>query len=143
MLAHTNLYDTIGVNAMAIKEALPEMFGVKDIIATWHKSRCKALISRYSAECARIQDRIHILDGFLAILADIDEVIKTIKSSKTRETAQNNLCKKWKLSVPQAQAVLAMPLSRLVNAERLELNPQTHPTPVSYTHLTLPTTPYV
>ena len=121
LLAHTNLYDTIGVNAMAIKEALPEMFGVKDIIATWHKSRCKALISRYSAECARIQDRIHILDGFLAILADIDEVIKTIKSSKTRETAQNNLCKKWKLSVPQAQAVLAMPLSRLVNAERLEL----------------------
>ena len=121
LLAHTNLYDTVGVNAMAIKEALPEMFGVKDIIAAWHNSRCKALISRYSAECVRIQDRMHILDGFLTILADIDEVITTIKSSKTRETAQNNLRKKWKLSVPQAQAVLAMPLSRLVNAERLEL----------------------
>lgn len=121
LLAYTNLYDTIGVNAMAIKKSLPEMFGVKDIIATWHESRCKALISRYSAECGRIRDRMHILDGFLTILSDIDEVIKTIKSSKTRETAQNNLCKKWKLSVPQAQAVLAMPLSRLVNAERLEL----------------------
>ena len=121
LLAYTNLYDTIGVNAMAIKKSLPEMFGVKDIIATWHESRCKALISRYSAECGRIRDRMHILDGFLTILGDIDEVIKTIKSSKTRETAQNNLCKKWKLSVPQAQAVLAMPLSRLVNAERLEL----------------------
>lgn len=121
LLAHTNLYDTVGVNAMAIKNSLPEMFGVKDIIATWHESRCRALVSRYSAECARIQDRMHILEGFLTILADIDEVIKTIKSSKTRETAQNNLCKKWKLSVPQAQAVLVMPLSRLVNAERLEL----------------------
>ncbi len=121
LLAYTNLYDTIGVNAMAIKKSLPEMFGVKDIIATWHESRCKALISRYSAECERIQDRMHILDGFLTILADIDDVIKTIKSSKTRETAHNNLRKKWKLSVPQAQAVLAMPLSRLVNAERMEL----------------------
>ncbi len=121
LLAYTNLYDTIGVNAMAIKKSLPEMFGVKDIIATWHESRCKALISRYSAECERIQDRMHILDGFLTILADIDDVIKTIKSSKTRETAHNNLRKKWKLSVSQAQAVLAMPLSRLVNAERLEL----------------------
>ncbi len=121
LLAYTNLYDTIGVNAMAIKKSLPEMFGVKDIIATWHESRCKALISRYSAECERIQDRMHILDGFLTILADIDDVIKTIKSSKTRETAHNSLRKKWKLSVSQAQAVLAMPLSRLVNAERLEL----------------------
>ncbi len=121
LLAYTNLYDTIGVNAMAIKKSLPGMFGVKDIIATWHESRCKALISRYSAECERIQDRMHILDGFLTILADIDDVIKTIKSSKTRETAHNNLRKKWKLSVSQAQAVLAMPLSRLVNAERLEL----------------------
>ena len=121
LLAYTNLYDTIGVNAMAIKKSLPEMFGVKDIIATWHESRCKALVSRYSAECERIQDRMHILDGFLTILADIDDVIKTIKSSKTRETAYNNLRKKWKLSAPQAQAVMAMPLSRLVNAERMEL----------------------
>ena len=121
LLAYTNLYDTIGVNAMAIKKSLPEMFGVKDIIATWHESRCKALVSRYSAECERIQDRMHILDGFLTILADIDAVIKTIKSSKTRETAHNNLRKKSKLSAPQAQAVMAMPLSRLVNAERMEL----------------------
>ena len=121
LLAYTNLYDTIGVNAMAIKKSLPEMFGVKEIISTWHESRGKALVSRYSAECERIQDRMHILDGFLTILADIDDVIKTIKSSKTRETALNNLRKKWKLSVPQAQAVLTMPLSRLVNAERLEL----------------------
>ena len=121
LLAHTNLYDTVSVNAMAIKGAIPEMFGVKDVIEIWHSNRGKALVSRYSAECERIQERMHILDGFLAILADIDEVIKTIKSSKTRETASSNIRKKWKLSLSQAQAVLAMPLSRLVNAERLEL----------------------
>ena len=121
LLAHTNLYDTIGVNATAIGGAIPEMFGVKDIIAYWHRARCSALKSRYSAECVRILDRMHILDGFLTILADIDEVVKVIKSSKTRETASSNLKKRWKLSDAQASAVLAMPLSRLVNAERLEL----------------------
>jgi len=121
LLAFTNLYDTIGVNAVAIGSGMPEMFGVKRIIEYWHKSRCSALKSRYSAECVRIQERMHILDGFLTILADIDEVIKVIKSSKTKETAANNLKKKWKLSIAQALAVLAMPLSRLVNAERLEL----------------------
>ena len=121
LLAHTNLYDTVSVNAMAIKDTMPEMFSVKSIIETWHKARCSALKLRYSAECVKIQDRMHILDGFLTILADIDEVIKVIKSSKTRETAQANLKKRWKLSDAQASAVLSMPLSRLVNAERLEL----------------------
>ena len=67
LLAHTNLYDTVSVNAMAIKGAIPEMFGVKDVIATWHGNRGMALISRYSAECQRIQERMHILDGFLTI----------------------------------------------------------------------------
>ena len=121
LLAHTNLYDTIGVNATALGGVLPEMFGVKDIIFQWHKARCSALKERYSAECSRILDRIHILDGFLTILADIDEVVKVIKSSKTKETAHNNIKKRWKLSDIQAGAVLAMPLSRLVNAEKLEL----------------------
>lgn len=121
LLAHTNLYDSIGVNAMAINNGLPKMFGVRDIIETWHKNRCKALISRYEAECKKIEGRVHILDGLLVVLADIDEVVKTIKSSRNRETAQNNLMRKWKLTQVQAQAVLSMPLSRLVNAEKLEL----------------------
>lgn len=124
LLAFTNLYDTCGVNATAISGGLPTVFGVKDIIAEWYEARCKALKSRYSAECKSLEDKIHILDGLLSILADIDEVIKLIRSSRTRETATEKLKKQWKLSDVQVQAVLSMPLSRLVNAERLELQSQ-------------------
>jgi DNA gyrase subunit A len=124
LLAFTNLYDTIGVNATAISSGLPTIFGVKDIIAEWYVARCNALRNRYKAECNRLEDKIHILDGLLAILADIDEVVKLIRASKTKETAADKLKKRWKLSDVQVSAVLAMPLSRLVNAERLELQSQ-------------------
>ena len=121
LLAFTNLYDTIGVNATAISSGLPTLFGVKDIIAEWYTARCNALKSRYLAECDKLEDKIHILQGLLTILADIDEVVKLIRSSKTKETAAEKLKKRWKLSDVQVNAVLAMPLSRLVNAEKLEL----------------------
>ena len=121
LLAFTNLSDSIGVNATAISGNLPTILGVKDIIAEWYSARCEALRLRYGAECARLGDKIHILDGLLTILADIDEVIKLIKSSKTKEIAAGKLKKRWKLTDVQVQAVLSMPLSRLVGVEKLEL----------------------
>ena len=124
LLAFTNLYDTVGVNATAISGCLPTIFGVKDIIAEWYQARCEALRNRYRAECDRLADKIHILDGLLTILADIDEVVKLIRTSKTKETAAEKLKKRWKLTGVQVAAVLAMPLSRLVNAEKLELQSQ-------------------
>lgn len=124
LLAFTNLSDSIGVNATAISSGLPTIFGVKDIIAEWYEARCVALRDRYRAECDRLNDKIHILDGLLTILADIDEVVKLIRSSKTKEIAAGKLKKRWKLSDVQVSAVLAMPLSRLVNAEKLELQSQ-------------------
>lgn len=122
LLAFTNLHDTIGVNATAISSGLPTVFGVKSIISEWYERRCTALRNRYQAECNQLKDRIHIIDGFLTIIADIDEVIKVIKSSKTKDEALKALMKRWKLTEVQAGAVLAMPLSRLVNSEKLELD---------------------
>ena len=124
LLAFTNLYDTIGVNATAISNGLPVVLGVKDVIAEWYIARCEALRNRYRAECDRLSDKIHILSGLLIILADIDEVVKLIRESKTKDIASEKLKKRWKLSDIQVQAVLTMPLSRLVNAEKLELELQ-------------------
>ena len=124
LLALTNLYDTIGVNATAISGCLPTVMGVRDIIGEWYVARCEGLRNRYRAECDRLKDKIHILDGLLTILADIDEVVKLIRSSKTKETAAEKLKKRWKLSDAQVSAVLSMPLSRLVNAEKLDLQSQ-------------------
>ena len=124
LLAFTNLYDTIGVNATAISSGLPTIFGVKDIISEWYGARCVALSNRYKAECDRHHDKIHILSGLLTVLADIDEVVKIIRLSKTKDTAAEKLKSRWKLTAEQVSAVLAMPLSRLVNTEKLELEAQ-------------------
>jgi DNA gyrase subunit A len=124
LLAFTNLSDSIGVNATAISGTLPTIFGVKDIIAEWHKARRSSLKSRYEAECEKLQGKIHLLAGFLTILADIDKVVKVIRGSKTKDLAATQLKKQWGLDDMQAQAVLAMPLSRLVNAEKVELETQ-------------------
>lgn len=124
LLAFTNLYDTIGVNATAISSGLPVVLGVKNVIAEWYTARCEALRNRYRAECDRLGDKIHILNGLLIVLADIDEVVKLIRESKTKDIASEKLKKRWKLSDAQVQAVLTMPLSRLVNAEKLELESQ-------------------
>lgn len=121
LLAFTNLHDTIGVNATAISSGLPTIFGVKDIISEWHVARRDSLGKRYLAEREQIFGRLEILNGFLTILADIDEVVQVIRKSKTKESATNNLKKRWKLTDAQAKAVLSMPLSRLVNAEKIEL----------------------
>lgn len=124
LLAFTNLADTVSVNATAIDGALPTIMGFKDIVASWHKARCVALSKRYAAETIKLNDKVHILNGFLAILADIDRVVKVIRTSKTKELAAEQLEKQWGLDSVQSAAVLAMPLSRLVNAEQLELKAQ-------------------
>lgn len=136
LLAFTNLYDTIGVNATAISGCLPTVLGVRDIISEWYEARCNALRNRYNAECARLGGKIHILDGFLVILADIDEVVKLIRSSKTKDVASEKLKKRWGLSDEQVFAVLAMPLSRLVSAEKLDLQVQKSELEAKVTELT-------
>lgn len=136
LLAFTNLYDTIGVNATAISGCLPTVLGVRDIISEWYEARCNALRNRYNAECARLDGKIHILDGFLVILADIDEVVKLIRSSKTKDVASEKLKKRWGLSDEQVFAVLAMPLSRLVSAEKLDLQVQKSELEAKVTELT-------
>lgn len=124
LLAFTNLHDTIGVNATAISGCLPTVFGVRSIISEWYEARCNALRNRYKAERDHLGDKIHILEGLLVILADIDEVVQLIRSSKTKDTATEKLKKRWKLSNEQVLAVFAMPLSRLVSAEKLDLQAQ-------------------
>lgn len=121
LLAFTNLYDTLGVNATAIAGGLPTVFGVKDLVAEWYGARCVGLKLRYEAEIEKLQAKNHILEGLLTILADIDAVVKVIRASKTKEEASAALQKRWKLSQVQSAAVLSMPLSRLVNVEKLEL----------------------
>lgn len=121
LLAYTNLADTLNVNATALAGNLPTVFGVKDVIAEWYKTRVSALKKRYAAQITVLDKDIHILSGLLTILADIDRVVELIKKSTCRAEAKEKLKKSYKIDDVQAQAVLDMSLGRLVNTEQLEI----------------------
>lgn len=121
LIAYTNLSDTLNVNSTALAGGLPTLFGVKEIIAEWYKSRVGALKARYTHKVSEISAQIHLLRGLLVVLADIDKVINLIKGSASKPEAKEKLKKAYALDDLQAQAVLDMSLSKLVGTERAEI----------------------
>ena len=75
----------------------------------------------YEYDINKMQNRIHIIDGLLIALADIDAVIELIKKANSKDDAKNKLCTKYNIDDEQASAILKMPLSRLIKLEAVEL----------------------
>ncbi len=118
----TQLQETFHVNLLALIDGLqPKVLNLKAILEEHIKHREEVVRRRTAFELARAKARAHILDGLMIALAHIDEVIKIIKASRDRETAKENLMKKFKLSEIQATAIVEMKLGSLANLERLKI----------------------
>lgn len=118
----TPLQQTFHYNMLALVDGIqPRVLGLQDILHEYIKHRQIVVRRRTEFELRKAKDRAHILEGLKIALDNIDEVIKTIRASQTSEEAQENLIKKFKLSVIQAQAILAMQLRRLTGLERKEI----------------------
>ncbi len=115
---NTQLESTIGIIMLSLVEGIPKTLNLKSMIEEYVKHRFKVIINRSKYELKVAQDRLHILKGLLIALDNLDEVIKTIKSSKDVPTAKERLVSKFKLSEIQAQAILEMRLQRLTGLER-------------------------
>ncbi|MFA5076737.1 MAG: DNA gyrase subunit A [Patescibacteria group bacterium] len=120
---HTQLQDTFHVNMLALVDGLqPRVLTLKMILEEYIKHRREVITKRTQFDLNKAKDRAHILEGLILALNKIDAVIKTIKQSKDRETAKNNLMKQFKLSERQAVAILEMRLQSLANLERLKID---------------------
>jgi DNA gyrase subunit A len=118
----TQLQETFHVNLLALIDGLqPKVLNLKAILEEHIKHREDVVRRRTAFELARAKARAHILEGLMIALAHIDEVIKIIKASKDRDTAKENLMKKFKLSEIQATAIVEMKLGSLANLERLKI----------------------
>jgi DNA gyrase subunit A len=118
----TPLQQTFHYNMLALVDGIqPRVLGLQDILNEYIKHRQNVVRRRTEFELRKAKERAHILEGLKIALDHIDEVIKTIRASQTSEEAQENLIKKFKLSVIQAQAILAMQLRRLTGLERKEI----------------------
>jgi DNA gyrase subunit A len=118
----TPLQTTFHYNMLALIDGIqPRVLGLQDIIIEYIKHRQTVVRRRTEYELRRAQERAHILEGLKIALDHIDEVIKTIRASRTSDEAQLKLIAQFKLSEIQARAILAMQLRALTGLQREEL----------------------
>ena len=115
----TALQSSFSFNMLALIDGVqPRVLGLKEMLSEFIKHRQKVVRRRTEYELRKARERAHILEGYKIALDHIDEVIKTIRASKTQDEAEKALIAKFKLSEIQAKAILAMQLRRLTGLER-------------------------
>ncbi len=121
LLTYTQLRETFGANMLALvpveNGVAPQQLSLRQMLVEFIQHRLVVIERRSRHERKKLQERLHIVDGLLLALDAIDEVIATIKKSRSRETARANLQKAFKLSERQAAAIVAMPLGNLASLE--------------------------
>ncbi len=119
---YTQLQETFHANLLALVDGIqPRVLNLKNILDEYLKHRDVVVRRRTEFELEKAKDRAHILEGLKMALDKIDAVIKTIRASKDKEVAKENLMKSFKLSDRQATAILEMRLQSLANLERLKI----------------------
>ncbi len=117
----TQLQYTFGVIALALVDGVPTQLNLKEMLEVWISHRLAVIVRRAQFNLTRAEERAHVLEGLLVALDRIDEVVEIIRSSRTPETAANNLRSTLKITAKQAAAILAMRLSQLTNLESRKL----------------------
>jgi DNA gyrase subunit A len=122
LFKHTQMETTFGVIMLALVEGRPRVLNLKQMIEVYIDHRKEVICRRTRFELDKAQNRAHILEGLKKALAHLDEVIKTIKKSKSVPEAKESLIKGFDLSPQQAQAILEMQLQRLTHLEREKID---------------------
>jgi DNA gyrase subunit A len=129
LVRRSTLRTTFGVNNLLLvpregdggRIVVPRVLSLKEMLEQFVLHRLEVIQRRSRYELARRKARLHIVEGLLIALDHIDEVIDTIRRSRTTDTARRNLMRTFKLSEVQAIAILDMPLRRLPAMERSKL----------------------
>jgi len=118
---HTSMETTFGAIFLAIVNRRPEVLNLKEVLQHHIHFRKEVIVRRTQFELEKAERRAHILEGLKIALANLDDVVETIKKSKNVAEAKENLMKKFKLSDIQAQAILELQLQRLCALERKKI----------------------
>ena len=118
LYAHTAMQTSYGIIILVIVANQPRILNLKEYIGLFLDHR-KAIVTRRTAfELRKALDRVHILEGLKIAVENIDEVVATIKRSKSPQIAKAALIKRFKVTEIQAQAILDLKLHRLTGLER-------------------------
>ncbi|NUR07421.1 MAG: DNA topoisomerase IV subunit A, partial [Nocardioidaceae bacterium] len=118
----TPMEDSFGINAVALVEGQPRTLGLKEMLEVFLGHRYDVVRRRSVYRRGKAADRLHLVEGLLVAIIDIDEVIQLIRSSDNAEVARERLMQVFDLTETQATYILDMPLRRLTKFSRIELD---------------------
>ena len=121
LLKNTNLQITYNFNMVAIYHQRPEHVGLKTILTAYLEHQRDVVTRRTQFNLQKAMDRQHIVQGLIKAMSILDQVIKTIRGSKDKKDAKQNLVSQFDFSEIQAEAIVTMQLYRLTNTDVTQL----------------------
>ena len=118
----TPLEETFGINNVALVDGQPRVLGLRDLLQIYVDFRIEVVRRRSEFRRAKREARLHLVDGLIVALLNIDEVIQVIRTSDDAAAAKERLMSIFDLSDVQAQYILDTPLRRLTKYDKLELD---------------------
>ncbi|MER6132382.1 DNA topoisomerase IV subunit A [Streptomyces sp. NPDC001815] len=117
----TPMEESFGINNVALVDGQPLTLGLKELLEVYLDHRFEVVRRRSEFRRTKKRDRLHLVEGLLVALLDIDEVIRLIRSSENSAQAKQRLIEHFSLSEVQTQYILDTPLRRLTKFDRIEL----------------------
>ncbi|MFI8306452.1 DNA topoisomerase (ATP-hydrolyzing) subunit A [Streptomyces sp. NPDC085927] len=117
----TPMEESFGINNVALVDGQPLTLGLKELLEVYLDHRFNVVRRRSEFRRSKRRDRLHLVEGLLTALLDIDEVIRLIRSSDNSAQAKQRLMEQFSLSEIQTQYILDTPLRRLTRFDRIEL----------------------
>ena len=121
LFKHTPLQDNFTMNNVALVDGRPHTMGLKEMLQVWIDHRRVVVRRRSEFRRTKAQERLHLVEGLLLAMVDIDEVIQVIRSSDDADAAKSRLMAVFDLDEVQAQYILDLRLRRLTRMSRIEL----------------------
>ncbi len=121
LFKYTALQSSFSINNVALVDGRPRTLTLKEMIAVFVDFRHEVIVRRTRFELKKAQARAHILEGLLKAIDIIDEIIATIRASRTPDTAKSALIEKYGFDAEQSAAIVAMRLAQLTGLEKEKL----------------------
>ncbi|HEX6922295.1 MAG TPA: DNA topoisomerase IV subunit A, partial [Bacillales bacterium] len=114
---NTDLQVTFNFNMVAIHNKTPQLMGLRELLGAYIEHQKEVVTNRSRFELNKARERQHIVEGLIKAVSILDEVIETIRASKDKRDAKNNLINQFEFTEPQAEAIVTLQLYRLTNTD--------------------------
>lgn len=118
---NTDLQKNYNYNMVAIKDKRPVLMGIEEILDGYIDHQIDVVTRASLYDLNKANERLHIVDGLIKAISILDDVVKTIRASKDKSDAKNNLIKQYAFSEKQAEAIVMLQLYRLTNTDIVSL----------------------